>query len=471
MTRNQILYGLTCLGYWLLLSCANITAPMGGEQDKQAPRIVRSNMKDSMVNFNADKLEFEFDEFVQLKDVQNQLVISPLLSSKPKVSSHKRKITVYLPDSLLRKNTTYTLSFGNAIQDLHEGNALENLRYTFSTGAFLDSLSIEGKVYDAKTGLADTSSWVGLYPPATADSDFFHKKPFYLAKVKNGLFQITHLPNTAFTVFALQDGNANFRYDSIAEAMAFYPEPLEPTSKEKITLYLFKEEGKKLDTTSTTNTASKLRTQTTKNVPLSYATNIDTVNKTKRTFGLKDSIHIKSESVFKKLDLSKIRLYQDSILDATTKTVLDSNGHGIRINAEWIEDGHYRLELRDGFAKDSSGTDFKGATFLFKTKKRSDYGFLHITQAIDPNGILYLYKQNDVISEVAQRDTLVTFNLLTPGEYRLAILHDQNQNGHWDTGVFRTKQLPETLERLEQQIVIKANWENKVDLRKPATKK
>lgn len=467
MTRIRFSYVTILLGYLSLLSCANISSPQGGAQDKTAPRIVRSNMKDSMLNFKADKLEFEFDEFVQLKDVQNQLIISPLLKSKPKVTSHKRKVTVYLPDSLLTDNTTYSLSFGNAIQDLHEGNALENLKYTFSTGSYLDTLQIKGKVMHAKTGLADTSSWVGLYNTASADSDFFNKKPIYLSKVRNGLFQIDNLPNKSFTLFALQDANMNLRYDSIAEALAFFRQPVQPLKSDTIVLYLFKEAGRILDTNTSNKTP--LRGQVMKAQPLSYSCTIDTVNKTKRTFGLKDTIRLKTESSFKILDKTKIRLYQDSVLDATSKIEIDSSMRTIQVLTDWEEEKNYTLTLLDGFAKDTSGKEFKGAEFSFKTKRKSDYGFLHLTQSIQPNTILYLYKQLELIAKVNQTDSVVTFSLLTPGDYRLEILHDDNGNGQWDTGKFSNKQMPEILERIEQSILIKANWENKIDIRKTST--
>jgi hypothetical protein len=175
---------------------------------------------------------------------------------------------------------------------------------------------------------------------------------------------------------------------------------------------------------------------------------------------------------FKKTDFSKIRLYQDSVLDATAKIILDTMQRTLYIQTEWEEEAPYKLVLSDGFASDTSNKEIKGGVFLFKTKKLSDYGFIKLLQAIDPENRVYLYKQNQLIRQVQQTDSTVTFSRLTPGEYRLEILHDKNGNGVWDTGKFATKQMPEIMERLEQQIVIKANWENKIDLRKqPSAKK
>ena len=48
-----------------------------------------------------------------------------------------------------RENTTYTFNFGEAIEDYNENNPLPFFSYTFSTGDYLDSLSLSGTVKDA----------------------------------------------------------------------------------------------------------------------------------------------------------------------------------------------------------------------------------------------------------------------------------------------------------------------------------
>jgi hypothetical protein len=146
----------------LFYACANISAPTGGAKDVTAPKLRNRTIKDSLLNYTGGKIQFEFDEFIQLKDIQNQLVVTPLLKTKPSVTSHKKTATIYLSDSLLEKNTTYQISLGTAIQDLHEGNAANNIGFTFSTGSYFDSLSLKGNVIDAYTGKADTSAWVLL---------------------------------------------------------------------------------------------------------------------------------------------------------------------------------------------------------------------------------------------------------------------------------------------------------------------
>ena len=44
------------------------------------------------LNFKEDVIILKFDEFVQLKDLTNQLIVSPALKSDPEIESDGRKI-------------------------------------------------------------------------------------------------------------------------------------------------------------------------------------------------------------------------------------------------------------------------------------------------------------------------------------------------------------------------------------------
>ena len=88
----------------------------------------------------------EFDEFVQVKNLQQQVVVSPPLNYPIEVYPTLRaskKFQVRFKDTLA-PNTTYSVNFGNALVDFNEGNPYPYLTYIFSTGAAIDSLSLEG---------------------------------------------------------------------------------------------------------------------------------------------------------------------------------------------------------------------------------------------------------------------------------------------------------------------------------------
>ena len=65
---------------WLVIllfvaSCAQIVAPSGGKRDMTPPKVTKYTPDSAQLNFNPKKIELEFDEYVQLKDLNNQLII------------------------------------------------------------------------------------------------------------------------------------------------------------------------------------------------------------------------------------------------------------------------------------------------------------------------------------------------------------------------------------------------------------
>ncbi len=467
-------YVITLTGLYLfMMSCANIIAPTGGPRDEKAPTITKRTLNDSSLNFKGGKINFDFNEFVKLQDVQNQLIITPFTKVKPKVTAHKRRVTVYLHDSLLEKNTTYHISMGNAIQDIHEGNSIQNLGFTFSTGPYFDSLSLQGSLIDAATGLPDTASYILLYPANLPDSAFMKQKPMYAQKTTQGLFRFENLPNRDFSIYALQENNKNYQYDGNGERIAFYDKKVNPIdSTLNIQLYSFTE----LDSR---DTARKKGLKTTPQKPtekpevkLNYTVNIDSVNKTKRTFDLNNPIKIQFFTSLKSLDISKIRLFQDEVFDASAIANIDTSGKSILFQTDWAQDATYTLKLMKGFAFDSNGKQAMPSEYTFKTKKQSDYGFITVRCEQNENTIIELIKADKVIAQKKAVDSVVAFKLLLPDNYQLRVIHDENKNGKWDTGQFiGKKRQPELTEFIPNQITIKANWENNVDIRKRANNK
>ena len=142
----------------LISSCANIVPPSGGMKDVTPPKLVSVSPADSSRNIRPKKIVLEFDEYIQLTDAVSQIQLSPLLPVQLTITSTSRRVVINIPDTLLQAATTYRLSFGNAIRDLHEGNQYSNTGYTFSTGGYFDSLRIGGRIISAPTGLPDTSA-------------------------------------------------------------------------------------------------------------------------------------------------------------------------------------------------------------------------------------------------------------------------------------------------------------------------
>src|SRR5689334_22228117 len=117
----------------LASSCAIQVAPTGGAKDTIPPVVNKFDPENYSTNFHGQDIRIVFDEYMQLKDLSSQLIVSPPLKYSPDAVLKKKTLEIHLEDTL-HPNTTYTMNFGNAISDLREGNALDNFQYVFSTG-------------------------------------------------------------------------------------------------------------------------------------------------------------------------------------------------------------------------------------------------------------------------------------------------------------------------------------------------
>lgn len=209
---------------FFIAACANRVSPTGGDKDALAPELLEASPADKTLGFSAREIELNFNENVQLSDLQGQLLVSPLMDELPVVRANRRRVTVALPDSL-KANTTYTISFGNAIVDVHESNPLKDFQYVFSTGTYLDTLFFKGKVVDAATLMPLKAITVVMYrnKDAFRDSSALLLKPDYFSKTDaSGDFTVRNLPPGDYRVFAFEDKNGNFICDDpAAEPFSF----------------------------------------------------------------------------------------------------------------------------------------------------------------------------------------------------------------------------------------------------------
>jgi hypothetical protein len=218
---------ISAAGFLMLTACANIVAPSGGPADREPPVFIRSVPDDRAVNFSGTKLTLTFNEFVQLHDAANQVVISPLLKEIPEYRTRGKSVIVMFREPL-KDNTTYTVHFGNSVRDITEGNELQDFSFAFSTGSFTDSLTLTGSVKNAFTLLPEKDVLVMLYA-TDYDSIPYTERPDHIARTNAaGMFRMENLPHGSFKLFALRDANNNYLYDLLTEPLAFSVEPAEP---------------------------------------------------------------------------------------------------------------------------------------------------------------------------------------------------------------------------------------------------
>lgn len=212
-------------------SCAKIGTPTGGAYDRTPPKLLDAKPKINSTNFKEKGFEVAFDEYIELSNSQEELIISPPFKEKPSIKAHLNKLKVSWDDTLAA-NITYIFDFGSSIVDYTEGNKLNNFVYSFSTGSFIDTMEYNGKVIEAYSLKPVARKYVMLYK--SKERDIVSKeKPNYLTRTdSSGYFKFQNIAQGSYQILVLDDKNQNLLYDLPTEAIAF--------SKEKInaTLYM-----------------------------------------------------------------------------------------------------------------------------------------------------------------------------------------------------------------------------------------
>lgn len=235
MIKRSSIYFL----FLLITSCAIRVDPSGGEKDVLPPEVIKTVPENYSVNTSPKDIVLTFDEFVQLKDINTQLVVSPLLKYPPESKIKKKSVYIHLQDTL-EENTTYTFNFGNSITDNNEGNVLENYQFVFSTGNVVDSLKISGKIEYAFDHKKEKNILAMIYK-ADEDSLPFKQRPNYFAKTnESGEFKINNIGPGNYKFIALEDKNGNFLYSPGEEHIGFAGSRI-VAGDEKVSVRLYKE--------------------------------------------------------------------------------------------------------------------------------------------------------------------------------------------------------------------------------------
>ena len=239
-------FSFICCLILLLSACARRGRPEGGPRDFDKPIMVRATPDFKSLHFDEDEIKIYFDEYIKLKDVSSELIVSPPLKYPLEISplgTPSKKITIKLRDTL-HENSTYTFNFAQSIADNTEGNILENFKYIFSTGDYIDSLMVTGPIKDAFELEMIENPTIMLYPvdEAYKDSLIYNEKPTYVGRTIDSLsWEITNIKEGTYRLVALNDARKNYKYDPKEDKIAFYPDFITIPGDSIISLVLFKE--------------------------------------------------------------------------------------------------------------------------------------------------------------------------------------------------------------------------------------
>jgi len=223
-TEKRLYYFLMMACLFALCSCANRGSISGGDKDGDAPKILSSLPKNESLNFSEQQIVIEFDENVKLVNLNQNLLISPPLDENPKITAIGKKLVIELPEDLT-EDITYSINFGDAIQDVNEGNPISGYSYVFATGSEIDTLTFNGYALDAATGEPVEGAWAMLHRNLS-DSAVQTEKPYYIARVnkEDGGFAFSNVAEGDYKLYSLLDNNFNYLYDLPNEKIGYLNE-------------------------------------------------------------------------------------------------------------------------------------------------------------------------------------------------------------------------------------------------------
>lgn len=520
---SYIIYTLIIL--LLLESCARRGRPTGGEKDKEAPIMITATPDHETINFASEKIRIYFDEYIKLRDINKQLVISPPMEHQPiitPVGTASKFINIKILDTL-KENTTYTFNFGNSVEDNNEGNPLEQFKYVFSTGTYIDSLKISGNVSDAYNKNPDEGISLLLYEVTEdfTDSIIYNKRPNYVANALDSVgYEITNLKAGKYLLIALNDFSNNKKFDPKQDKIGFYPnfinlptdstfnislfkeelpyklmrasevkkghiyfgyegnpkgmkiEPLEPLSNDFKSTLVFE---KDVDTVSYWYTPSELDSILFK---VSLKNKIDTVTVKLRSkeidslminsiiggnLSLRDTFAIESNIPIQKINKSKIFLMDKDSTNVNFTTFIDESKMQLKLNFEKKFNDNYKFTFLPEAIEDLFGNVNDTLNFSTRTKHPDDYGNLSLTlRNVESFPIIVelIDDNSNLIEQVYTIENQVfNFKNLEPRNYTFRVIYDQNKNRKWDSGNFLLRTKPEKIRYHNKVIEIRANWD------------
>lgn len=437
------------------IGCANIIPPSGGPRDSIPPILIHSLPKDSSINFSSKKITLTFNEFVEVKEIQQNLIVNPIPINQPLVDYKLKNVFITLKDSL-EPNTTYSLDFGNAIKDVNEGNIAINQKFIFSTSNKIDINNIKGKVIVAHDGSID-STLIAVLHSNLNDTAIYKTKPIYICKLNGkGEFAFYHLPSKEYNVFIIPN-SFNKRFDDSTKLFGFLNSPI--SSKEKADeniIYVFKEAEPQI------NNIPQRPTDTKGNKKITYSTNIQNG----RLDILDSLLTIKTNkkiTAFNKVGISLVDTNYKKIENLIIN--LDTSLTYISLDfKEEFDTKYYLLIDKESLMDSAENSLIKNDTIPFTTFKELDYGKTKLRcNQIITNEVIQIYKDDKLLNSYKAAKEIV-INLYKPGEYDIRILKDENNNKIWDTGNYKLKKQPETATTLKTKLIVKANWDNEIEI-------
>ena len=512
--KKQIFFFLCAA---IFAACANRgIGPQGGPKDEEPPREVSALPENGSVRFTGKRIEVSFNEYLQLDNVSQQLLMSPPQQNPPEVKARGKKLMVHFTDSLL-ENTTYTLDFGNAVCDFTERNPLRNYTYSFATGDEIDTLEVRGRVFDAESLNPVRDIIVGIH--SNLDDSAFVSFPFLrIAKTDStGAFRIANMHAGDYRLYAVDDIGRDYRL-TLGEALAFGEGIITPEVKPHyhtdslgrdslvgydygpadLVLWIFREKQKRLYL----QRSNRDQQQT---VRISFSSSPDSLpsfralndsvrfhvqyspklspkalkaqarkarkkrlelkSNAKSGFELNDTLRLFCTTPLARIAADSIHLFEkkDSVYKSVPFTLepFDTLPMQLTVIAKWKPGKEYELRIDSAALHDLYGVPNKPEHYSLTMKTPEDYSSIKVTlQPFVPHArIQVISAQDKILREMPAREDGTLFQYLKPDTYYLRMYIDENGDGEWTTGSWSEKRQPERLFYFPEKIQTKSNWD------------
>ncbi len=523
MLKNNFKYILFLL-ILVMASCAKRGSITGGLKDTIAPVLSVSFPKNYSTNFKTKEIKLTFDEYIKLKDLNKQLIISPPMKYEPLITptSVSKYITIKILDTL-QANTTYSFNFGQSIEDNNEGNPYNQFKYVFSTGTYIDSLTLGGTVKDAYNKEVESFVSVMLYEANDKfnDSVVYKENPRYITNTLDSLktFKLENLKAGKYLLVAMKDYNSNNKFNPKKDKIGFNKQFITIPNDTAHELKLFKEvlpfkayrpfqasgnriilpfEGIAKDSKITLkNGETVLPTIITKfpkkdslqvwykPLKVDSLTIAVTKDKYKGDFNFKikapkkDSLNITavqsgnlnlkelfaltSNTPLEKFDNSKMKLINKDSVSVAFKTEYDEFNQQLFFDFKKEPLERYTFKIMPGAMTDYLGQSNDTLVYNLSTKDLTDYGNLKVNlQNVKrfPVIIELTDEKGDVLAtQYSESSSKVEFNLIEPALFWLRAIYDDNKNQEWDPGNYLEKRQAEEVIYFSKAIDVRANWD------------
>jgi uncharacterized protein (DUF2141 family) len=522
MPKNNFRY-FSLLLVLLLIGCAKRGSITGGAKDTIAPVLKASFPKNMTTNFNSKEIKLVFDEYVKLKNVNKQLIISPPMKYQPEILPYNasKVITIKIKDTLV-PNTTYSFNFGQSIEDNNEANPLSQFKYVFSTGSYIDSLSLNVKIKDALEKKTDSFVSVMLYEinEKFNDSTIYKEAPQYITNTLDSLQQVKleNIKAGKYLLLALKD-NGNNKFNPRTDKIGFQKEYVTIPNDTVFEIELFKEivpfkaikptqasknrlllgyEGQPKNIKVTVKNGAEVIPSVVTNFPKkdslqiwfkpikvdSLQVEVQKENYSKVfTVKIKDqkadtlSIHpeyngalplrerfsLKSSKPLLKFDKSKITIFNKDSVAVPFDTEYDDPEQKLYLNFVKEPLERYKIAVMPGALTDFYDSSNDTLSYKITTKNDSDYANLKVTLSNVKRYplLLELTDREGKVKATAYTDSspTVEFLALEPSIYTLRVIYDDNNNKVWDTGNYLEKRQSEEVIYLPEEINLHANFD------------